>query len=157
MAPSRTASKTKSKKAAKVVYTRAPRQPGLTRGQVKDGQWRVEALVGKRYLDDTLQYLVRWDGIFNGPPGSLTAKEKWENDDDIHGAMTQRYDNDVFRAHWPRPVPEVERVVSATTVESEGEEEEEEEESQSESESESESGSEWEPDSEDSASDSEGD
>jgi hypothetical protein len=145
MAPSRTASKTKSKKAAKVVYTRAPRQPGLTRGQVKDGQWRVEALVGKRYLDDTLQYLVRWDGIFNGPPGSLTAKEKWEND------------NDVFRAHWPRPVPEVERVVSATTVESEGEEEEEEEESQSESESESESGSEWEPDSEDSASDSESD
>jgi hypothetical protein len=155
MAPTKNTPQPKPVKPA-LVYPRAPPQPGLTKANVKDGQWRVEALVGKRYLDDTLQYLVRWHGNFNGPPGSLTAKEKWENDDDIHGAMTQRYGNDVFRAYWPRPVPEVERVVSATTVESEGEEEEEEE-SQSESESESESGSEWEPDSEDSASDSEGD
>jgi hypothetical protein len=42
-------------------------------------------------------HLVRWNGIWNGPPGSLTAKEKWEPPDDIHGAMTQRYDDAVFR------------------------------------------------------------
>jgi hypothetical protein len=154
MALSKPIQQPKPAKKANHRYPRAPPQPGLTAAHVKDGQWRVETLVDKRFLDDTLQYLVRWEGPFDGPPGSYEAKEKWEDRDDVGQFLIQRYENDAFRAAWPGPVPEVPRVTTQA-VESEENSEEEESEAESESESESESGSEYEPESEDEDSDAE--
>jgi hypothetical protein len=116
MAPRKTAPKSKSTKAAKVVYPRAQPQAGLSQADIDNGEWNVEGLVGKRFLDDMLQYRVRWEGPWDGPPGSYEEKEKWENAGDISGFLIMRYEKDADGAAWPGPVPEFPRVTTATTA-----------------------------------------
>jgi hypothetical protein len=97
MAPRKTAPKTKSTKAAKVVYDPAllaVSQAGLVAEDKENDEFLVEDLLSKRIHNGQTQYLVSWQGDWTGPFDSLTGKEKWENADDIEDSLIDQYERE---------------------------------------------------------------
>jgi hypothetical protein len=66
MAPSKPTQQKKTSKPA--VYPRDQPKASLSEEDTNDSEWLVDALVGKRFLDGTTQYLVRWRGDWTGHP-----------------------------------------------------------------------------------------